>query len=107
MFFSGIKVFLQVWNAVYIQRLTQDLKQSMEDDIRNAYSTCKDALSSLSQKRLDDIDLTSTQKTEAIKIVYRCFSTHESIGNTEASKALHMLNATLFMMWEQDTGSLQ
>lgn len=97
---SGIRVFLQVWNAVYIQRLPQDLKQSMEDDIRNAYSSCGGKLASLSQDRLEDIDLTSAWITEAIKTAFRCFAQHKSIGYTGASKALHMLNPALFMMWD-------
>lgn len=97
---SGIRVFLQVWNAVYIQKLPQSLKQSMEDDIRSAYFSCADALASLSGERLEDIELASTQTAEAIKIAFRCFAQYESIANTGASKALHMLNPALFMMWD-------
>jgi hypothetical protein len=97
---SGIRVLLQVWNAVYIQRLPQDLKQSMEDDIRNAYSSYAGELALLSQERLEDIDLTSAWTTEAIKTAFRCFAQYKSIGDTGASKALHMLNPALFMMWD-------
>lgn len=97
---SAIRVFLQVWNAVYIQRLPPDLKQSMEDDIRNAHSSCADELASLSQERLEDIDLTSAWIAQAIKTAFRCFAQYKSIGDTGASKALHMLNPALFMMWD-------
>jgi len=97
---SGIRLFLQVWNAVYIQKLPQELKQSMEDEIRDAYSSCSDELASLSQKRLEDVDLAATHVAEAIRKSFRCFAQHKSIGDTGASKALHMLNPTLFMMWD-------
>ena len=97
---SGIRVFLQVWNAVYIQKLPPESKQSMEDDIRNAYSSCAGELASLSQERLEDIDLTSPCTAEAIKVAFRCFARYKSIGDTGASKALHMLNPALFMMWD-------
>ncbi|MBA7572726.1 hypothetical protein ES708_14512 [subsurface metagenome] len=98
--FSGIRVFLQVWNAVYIQRLSPQLKQSMEDEIRDAYSSCSDELALLSQQRLEDIDLTSAHIAEAIRKSFRCFARCESIRDAGASKALHMLNPALFMMWD-------
>jgi len=97
---SGIRVFLQIWNAVYIQRLPQELKQSMEDEIRDAYSGCSDELASLSQQRLEDVDLTSAHIAEAIRKCFRYFAEHETIGDTGASKALHILNPALFMMWD-------
>jgi hypothetical protein len=97
---SGIRVFLQVWNAVYIQKLPQRLKQSMEDDIRSAYLSCADELALLARKRLEDINLASAQTTEAIKTAFNCFARYESISDTGASKALHMLNPALFMMWD-------
>lgn len=97
---SGTRVFLQVWNAVYIQKLPQSLKQSMEDDIRSAYFSCANELASLSGKRLGDVDLASERTTEAIETAFRCFAQYESIGVTGASKVLHMLNPALFMMWD-------
>lgn len=97
---SGIRVFLQAWNAVYIQRLPQEIKQSMEDEIRDAYSGCSDEMAFLSQQRLEDVDLTLAHIAEAIRKCFRCFAQRRSIGDTGASKALHMLNPALFMMWD-------
>jgi hypothetical protein len=97
---GGTRVFLQVWNAVYIQKLPQSLKRSMEDDITSAYSSCADKLALLSGRRLEDVDLSSVQAIDAIKAAFRCFAQYESIGDTGASKAVHMLNPALFMMWD-------
>lgn len=97
---AGLRLFLQVWNAVYIQHLARSKKQAMEGNLADAYQACIPELTMLSTERLSNIDLSDTGKTEAISKVFSEFAKFESIGDTGASKAIHLLNPSLFMMWD-------
>lgn len=97
---AGARIFLQVWNAVYIQHQPQNVKQSMEEDIRHAYLSCSVELNLLAKDRLDNIDLTQGEKAAAVTKAYTAFAQYTSIADTGATKVLHLLNPALFMMWD-------
>lgn len=96
----GTRIFLQLWNAVYIQHKSRQIKQTMEEDIRGAYMSCASELGSLAGYRLDTVALDQPATAGTVKRVFQSFAQYESIGDTGASKIMHLLNPSLFMMWD-------
>jgi len=97
---AGLRLFLQVWNAVYIHHLAKSEKQAMEGNLTDAYNSCVAELTLLSTERLPNVDLSNIEKNRAIRKVFFEFAKFESIGDTGASKVIHLLNPSLFMMWD-------
>lgn len=97
---AGGSTFLQIWNAVYLQYKPRNVKLSLGDDIVEAYGGCQNVLRFLDNERLENIALRSEEKVRAICTVYQSFAQYDSIGDTGASKLLHLVNPSLFMMWD-------
>lgn len=97
---AGGSAFLQIWNAVYLRYKPRNVRLSLEDNIVEAYRDCQDALRLLDNERLENVDLHSEEKVRTICTVYQAFAQYDSIGGTGASKLLHLVNPSLFMMWD-------
>jgi hypothetical protein len=99
---AGIEVLLLVWNAVYLQRQPDKVKRSLENDILEAYRNTKNDFEFLKGKKLESIDLKDPDIVNKIKGIFKAFATHKSIESTGASKAIHLVNPELFMMWDSE-----
>jgi len=97
---AGLRLFLQVWNVAHIQHLAKSEKQAMEGNLVDAYQACVPELALLSTERLSTVDLSNSGKIEAISKIFSQFAEFKSIGDTGASKAIHLLNPSLFIMWD-------
>jgi len=99
---AGIKVLLLTWNAVYLQRQPEKVKRSLEDDILKAYRKSKDDFDYLAEERLETVDLRDPDISGKIKNIFQIFRRFRSIETTGASKAIHLINPVLFMMWDYE-----
>jgi hypothetical protein len=99
---AGIEILLLTWNAVYIQRLKKDVKEKLEENILSAYTNTREDFESLKNERLETVDLNDDLTVEKIKRIFKTFSSFKSIGITGASKAIHLINPRLFMMWDNE-----
>ncbi len=97
---AGAKIFLLTWNAVYYQRLEEEVKQKLESEILDAYEQSRNMLNELKNEKLETLDLNNTHIADIIKECFRIFSSKKSIGITGASKVLHLINPKVFMMWD-------
>lgn len=99
---GGVKILLLIWNAVYYQRLNEEIKKDVENEILIALRNTKNDFSSLSKEKLETINLNNRSVFEKIKKIFISFARHKSIGITGASKAIHLINPQLFMMWDNE-----
>jgi len=99
---AGIEVLLLTWNTVYLQRQPEKVKRSLEGDILEAYRNTKNDFEFLKDKKLETIDLKDPDIVNRIKRIFKTFISHKSIESTGASKAIHLINPELFMMWDNE-----
>jgi len=99
---SGIEVLLLTWNAVYLQRQPEKVKRRLESDIMEAYRNTRNDFGVLEDKKLETIDLKNPEIVNRIKRIFKTFMSHKSIESTRASKAIHLINPELFMMWDNE-----
>ncbi|MEM3661097.1 MAG: hypothetical protein QXU11_12030 [Thermoproteota archaeon] len=97
---AGAKIIILTWNAARFQRLPQEVKNSLEKDIREAYEKTEEELRKLERKSLLNLDLADNGLKKSIESIFSEFSSKNSIGFTGASKILHVLNPDVFMMWD-------
>lgn len=95
---SNIALFLWIWNLPYYLR-RHITEASVMNALLKAYQDCKNDLESLKQEHLESIDLQN--KADLIKSCFKAFN-QVPIRITGASKALHLLNPNLFMMWDSN-----
>jgi hypothetical protein len=99
---AGIEVLLLTWNAVYLQHQLEKVRRSLENDTLKAYRTVKSDFESLKDKRLETVDLKDSEIVNKIKSIFKAFASRQSIESTGASKAIHLINPDLFMMWDSE-----
>jgi hypothetical protein len=99
---AGIEVLLLNWNAVYLQKQPDKVRRSLGNEILEAYRSSKNDLDILKNKRLETVDLRDSDIVKRIKDTFRSFSKYRSIETTGASKAIHLINPKLFMMWDSE-----
>jgi len=97
---AGTKLIIITWNALRLQRLPKGVRESLENDIREAYTESKLNLEKIKGERLENLSLSDDELKKTIKRIFQEFSSKKSIGFTGASKILHLLNPYLFMMWD-------
>jgi len=99
---AGIEVLLLTWNAVYLQRQPEKVRRSLENDVLKAYRNSKNDFDFLKDKKLETVDLKDLDIVDRIKRIFKAFSRFRSIEVTGASKAIHLINPELFMMWDNE-----
>ena len=98
---GAIKLILLTWNNSYFQGDRRVEKSNLDKDIFKAIDKCNSDLRRLNGKRLERIDLTNVDIKEMITNIFKKFKEKRSIGDTGASKSLHILMPELFMMWDR------
>jgi hypothetical protein len=93
----AIKSLLVSWNWQLIQR-DVDLRHQLDKDVREAVMASNDLIQKFQTKRLETVDI--GQIFDQVAETFRIFSSKHSIQNTGASKALHIINPDLFVMWD-------
>lgn len=91
----GIKHILEKWNPRIWGRVDEE---DAVDQVKNALKESKEALGSLSEKGLIESDLKSC--SDEIRETFEVFEGKKAIKITGTSKALHLLNQDLFVMWD-------
>jgi len=94
-------IIITTWNTARFQKLSREVKVKLKNDIIDAYMKTKEELEKLRGKRLESLNLNDSELRETIKKIFREFSSKESIDPTGASKILHILNPSVFMMWDR------
>ena len=99
---AAVSVFLITWNNVWYtvnpqgKEASKDLEKHFSD-LKKAISSTVTKIALFTGKDLMDVDLNDENVEFTIKA---CFDTFKRVcGSTGASKALHILNPNLFIMW--------
>ena len=96
---AGCKLIVITWNAARYQRLGKEVKRRLSSDIAKAYEEAKGLLSFFDGMRLENVEF-DDELRDKVGLAFRAFSSKPSIGVTGASKLLHLLNPSFFMMWD-------
>lgn len=91
----GIKHILEKWNPRVWGRVDEE---DAIDQVRDALEESREVLDRLSGKDLLESDLRDCP--DEIKEAFKAFEKRKAIKITGASKALHLLNQDLFVMWD-------
>ncbi|MCX8000517.1 MAG: hypothetical protein N3A69_16460 [Leptospiraceae bacterium] len=82
--------------------MKENIKKEMEKKIKKALRETEKDFCSLEKEKLETINLNDSSVAKKIKKIFIHFSGIESIGVTGASKAIHLINPELFMMWDNE-----
>jgi len=93
----SMKALLASWNWRLLMA-NPHLRHSLENDVRNAVSETNDIIQELQAERLGRTAI--DQQLDRIAKAFKAFADRHSIGTTGASKALHVINPNLFVMWD-------
>lgn len=94
---EGVSHILEKWNSRVWKRVE---REKAVDQVEKAIKDVEIFLNEFSGETIEDIDL--ERNSEAIKKVFEKFEEKDSIKITGASKALHLLNQDLFVMWDME-----
>jgi hypothetical protein len=97
---AGVKILLLIWNIVYIRFLPMKTRQDLEEDLVKAYEKARNDIEVLSDKRLQSTELHDSDVIDRIQAIFKCFREYDSIGVTGASKTLHLIHPSFFVMWD-------
>jgi hypothetical protein len=99
---AGVEVLLLTWNAVYLQRQPEKVRRKLENDILEAYRVVKNDFDFFKDEKLESINLKDSDIISRVKRIFKAFASRKSIESTGASKAIHLINPELFMMWDNE-----
>jgi len=97
---AAAKIIIITWNIVGFQRLPHEDKLKLDNEILESFRNSKEELEKLKDMRLENLDLNNPEIVASIEKIFNEFSSKKSIKYTGASKVLHIINPSVFMMWD-------
>jgi hypothetical protein len=99
---AAAKIIIITWNAAGFQKLSHEDKLKLDNEILESFRNSKQELEKLKHKRLENLDLNNSEIVASIEKIFNEFSSKKSIKYTGASKILHIINPSVFMMWDNN-----
>jgi hypothetical protein len=99
---AAAKIIIITWNAAGFQKLSHEDKLKLDNEILESFRNSKQELEKLKDKRLENLDLNNSEVVASIEKIFNEFSSKKSIKYTGASKILHIINPSVFMMWDNN-----
>jgi hypothetical protein len=99
---AAAKIIIITWNIAGFQRLLHEDKLKLDNEILESFRNSKQELEKLKDKRLENLDLNNPEIVASIEKIFNEFSSKKSIKYTGASKILHIINPSVFMMWDNN-----
>jgi hypothetical protein len=95
--FQAVLIIMVTWNGGRWRFKAKDGQNVI--DLRNAVAKGISMMESLKGKDFETVNFDEIET--AVKEIYSLFSKVEGVEYTGASKAMHLLNPKLFVMWDQ------